>query len=126
MEQIPRQLLHIGGSMRAKFIARENRQDCSARCFGHEYADRQIRKDARAQAILDANMATAVFRFSDHRSTEINIFTPDDVSIVIAQFGARHRFAIVVVAAVMRIPRMCLRGSDANEHHRGRDRPCFH
>ena len=91
----------------------------SACCFGHEHAERQIRKDAGAEPFFDANVATAVFRVSDHRSAEINIIAPNDVLIVIAQFGAGHWFAIVVVAAVMRIPGMPLGGGDADEHHRG-------
>ena len=33
---------------------------------------------------------------------------------------------IVVVAAIMRIPRMSLCRGDADEHHRGSNRPCSH
>jgi hypothetical protein len=78
----------------------------SARCLGHKDAKRHIRNDAGAEAFLNANVAVAVVRFSDHWPMEINMLAPHHVFIPIAQFAARHRVAIIIVAAFLRIPRV--------------------
>ena len=72
----------------------------------NENTDRQIRNDAGAKAFLDANVAVAVLRFPDHWPAEIDMLAPHHVFTPIAQFGARHWPAIIIVAAFLRIPRV--------------------
>ena len=84
-----------------------------------ENAQRQIGNDAGVEAFLDANVAVAVLRFSDHRPAEIKMLAPHQVFIPITQFGARHRPAIAVVAAFVRIPGMSSGGA-VEQHHRRR------
>jgi len=91
----------------------------SARCLGQKDAKRQIRNDAGVEAaLLDANVAVAVVRFSYHPPAEVNVLAPHHVLILIAQFGARHWPAILIAAAFLRIPRV-------GQHYR-RDGQMFH
>ena len=90
----------------------------SARRVRNENTQRQIRNDVGAKAFLDANVAVAVLRFSDHRPAEIDVLAPHHIFTAIAQFGARHWLAIIIVAAFLRIPRV--------RQHKCRDYQIFH
>ena len=83
-----------------------------------ENAQRHVRNGAGVEAFLDANVAVSVVRFSDHRPAEIDTLAPHHVVTAIAQFGARHWPAIIIVAAFLRIPRV-------RQHYR-RDYQMFH
>jgi hypothetical protein len=67
----------------------------------------QIRNSAGAQAFLDANMASAVERISQHLAAKIQDALPHNIAVRRDfQFGARNRMTIFVVAAFLRIPRV--------------------
>ena len=72
-----------------------------------ENAKRQIRNDAGVEAFLDANMALAVERISQHRAAKIQNALPHNIAVRRNfQFGAWNGVTIFVVAAFLRIPRM--------------------
>jgi len=98
----------------------------SACCLGHEDAKRQIRKDRALLFPHAADVACAVRRRPDHRLTEDSNTFPGQTVACGGQLAAGHWVAVVIVAAFLRIPRMCASGADDQLSHSQQTRKILH
>ena len=98
----------------------------SACCLGHEDAKRQIRKDRALLFPHAADVACAVRRRPDHRLTEDSNTFPGQTVACGGQLAAGHWVAVVIVAAFLRIPRMCASGADDQLSHSQQTKKILH
>jgi hypothetical protein len=98
----------------------------SACCVGHEDAKRQIRKDRAVMSPHAADVACAVRRRPDHRLTEDSNTFPGQTVACGGQLAAGHWVAVVIVAAFLRIPRMCASGADDQLSHSQQTKKILH
>jgi len=89
----------------------------SACYLRHEDAKRQIRKDRAMLFPHAADVACAVRRRPDHRLTEDSNTFPGQTVACGGQLAAGHWVAVVIMAAFLRIPRMCASGADDQLSH---------
>ena len=76
--------------------------------------------------LLDTDMAELILRGLDLGLVEDDDAAPHQAMPGLHQLAAWHRFAIVVVAAIMRMPRVPFCRSHAGKHHRDSNRPYSH